>query len=213
MPAPASLTAGLPAPEALEKERAAYEVALAAQLDKQSKAVLEESKIKQAMLQQAAKTQIAQFTITTEEECKIACLQVEQEANTMVNGLKEAAILQQTSVEERAAVAVADYNKKRALEEMAKKSYALQKQWFEGEAKLTYDYQKAMAAGSKGNRVMAGAASVGAVPVAAPTAYYPPQTTANPVTLAAAPVTTAAAPVTYAAPTTAYAAPVTYAAP
>ena len=29
-------------------------------------------------------------TLTTEEQCKIACLQVEQEANQMVNGLKEA---------------------------------------------------------------------------------------------------------------------------
>ncbi len=100
------------------------------------------------MLQQAAKTQIAQFTIQTEEQCRMACLQTEREALNTVNGLKEAAILQQTGMEERAAIAVADYNKKKALEDMSMKSYALQKQWFDGEAKLMHDYQRTMQAGA-----------------------------------------------------------------
>merc|ERR1719486_1252299 len=51
-PAPVSLTAGLVEPAKLEAERVAYEKALAAQLDKQSKAVFEEAKIKKAMLEQ-----------------------------------------------------------------------------------------------------------------------------------------------------------------
>merc|ERR1719181_151171 len=149
MPPPKPLTQGLVAPPKLQEEKAAYEKALAAQLEKQSNAVLQEAKIKQEMLQQAAKTQIAQFTVSTEEKCKMMCLQAEREALQQVNGLKEAAILQQTQLEERAAIATADYNKKAALEEMAKKSYALQKQWFDGEAKLMYDYQKTMQAGAR----------------------------------------------------------------
>merc|ERR1719487_2016852 len=148
MAPPMSLTQGLVAPAKLQEERMAYEKALAAQLDKQTKAVLEESKIKQAMLQQAKNTQIAQFAIQAEEQCKMACLQVEREALNQVNGLKEAEILQRTSLEERAAVAAADYNKKQALEKMAVESYKCQKTWFDHEAKLMHDYQRAMQAGA-----------------------------------------------------------------
>jgi hypothetical protein len=149
MPAPVSLTQGLVAPQTLETERIAYEKALQGQLDKQSQAVVAESKIKQDMLRRTAEQQIAQFTLQTQEQCKIACLQVEREAQTTINGLREAAILQQTSTEERAAVQIEQYKKAKAMEEMAAKSYALQKQWFDGEAKLMNDYQKVMQAGSK----------------------------------------------------------------
>lgn len=148
-PAPVSLTQGLVPPEKVEAERLGYEKALAAQLEKQSNATLEEAKIKKAMLEQTAKTQLAQYQLQIEENFKMACLQVDQEAQTMLNGLKEAAITQQTAREEIAAIAVADYNKKKALEEMSIKSYQLQKSWYEHEMKLTAEYQKVMKAGSK----------------------------------------------------------------
>merc|ERR1719261_1307743 len=121
--APVSLTGGLVPPAKVEAERLGYEKALAAQLDKQVNATLEEAKIKKAMLEQTAKTQLAQYQLQVEENLKMSQLQVDQEAQNMIMGLKEAAIQQQTAREETAAVAVADYNKKRALEEMANKSY------------------------------------------------------------------------------------------
>jgi len=148
-PAPMSLTAGLVPPEKVEAERLGYEKALAAQLEKQSNATLEEAKIKKAMLEQTAKTQLAQYQLQIEENFKMACLQVDQEAQNMLMGLKEAAITQQTAREEIAAIAVADYNKKKALEEMSIKSYQLQKTWYDNEMKLTAEYQKVMKAGSK----------------------------------------------------------------
>merc|ERR1712072_231928 len=80
---------------------------------------------------------------------KMQCLQVDQEAQTMLNGLQEAAIQQKTAREETAAIAVADYNKKKALEDMAAKSYQLQKTWYDNEMRLTAEYQKVMKAGSK----------------------------------------------------------------
>merc|ERR1719218_537658 len=79
----------------------------------------------------------------------MGCFQVEREAQQMVYGLTEAAILQRTTVDERMALQIAEHKKLRALEDMAQKSYALQKQWYEGEAKFTYDYQKVMQAGSR----------------------------------------------------------------
>merc|ERR1712072_826669 len=80
---------------------------------------------------------------------KMQCLQVDQEAQTMLNGLQEAAITQKTAREEAAAIAVADYNKKKALEEMSVKSYQLQKQWYDQEAKLSAEYQAVMKKGAK----------------------------------------------------------------
>merc|ERR1711977_503274 len=96
-------------PAKLEAEKVAYEKALAAQLEKQSKAVLEEAKIKRAMLEQTAKTQLAQYQLQVDEKYKMSCLEVDRERDQVVNGLKEAAIMQQTAAEERAAIAVADY--------------------------------------------------------------------------------------------------------
>jgi hypothetical protein len=147
--APQSLTAGLTPPAKVEAERLGYEKALQTQLDKQIKAAEEEASIKKAMLKQTADTQMAQYQLQIDENYKMACLQVDQEAQNMINGLKEAAIQQQTAREEVAAIAVADYNKKKALEDMANKSYQLQKTWYDNEMKLTAEYQKVMKAGSK----------------------------------------------------------------
>merc|ERR1719456_677291 len=66
-PAPVSLTQGLVPPQTLETERVAYEKALAGQLDKQSQAVIAESKIKQDMLRRTADTQIQQYTLQVQE--------------------------------------------------------------------------------------------------------------------------------------------------
>merc|ERR1719284_2237131 len=55
VPAPVSLTAGLPDPKKIEAEKAAYGTALEQQLDKQAKAVMQEADIKKKMLAETAK--------------------------------------------------------------------------------------------------------------------------------------------------------------
>lgn len=149
MPQPTKLTAGLTEPAKLEQEKVAYNKALEAQLNKQLIAINEEAKIKKAMLEQQAKTQLAQLQLQIEEQLKMSCLQVDQEAQTQGNALKEAAITQQTAQEERSAVALADYAKKKALEDMSLKSWELQKQWFEKESQMTAQYQQVMQKGSR----------------------------------------------------------------
>jgi len=144
VPQPQSLTAGLVAPAKIEAERASYSEALAAQLAKQSSALMEEAKIKKQMLEQQAKTQVAQAELTIGERLKMDVLRVDQEAQNMLNCLNEAAITQGTNQEETCAIAVADYKRKEALMTMNQKSYAIQKQWFESENKLTAEYQRVM---------------------------------------------------------------------
>lgn len=131
----------------MEAEKAAYEKALAAQLDKQTKAIEEEAKIKKAMLEKTAQVQVEQYRLQLDDRFKMACLEVDRERDTVITGLKEAAILQQTGMEERAAVTIADYNKKKAIEDMGVKSYQLQKQWYDGEAQLMQQYQAVKQAG------------------------------------------------------------------
>lgn len=149
VPEPMKLTTGLAQPTQIEAEKKAYEKALQEQLRKQSDAVMEEAKIKQAMLTQQATAQKQQLTLQIDEKCAIDCLKVEQDALNMVNGLKEAAITQQTMQEERAAIAVADFNKKRAIEEMNIQSWNLQQKWYQNEMKLMGEYQQVMQKGSK----------------------------------------------------------------
>merc|ERR1719263_537400 len=177
MPQPVSLTAGLVPPPKVQQEAAAYHKAIEGQLAKQSTAVYEEAKIKQQMLTQQATTQIEQYRLQVEEQLAISCLRTDQEALTQVSGLKEAAILQQTGCEERAAIAVGEFNKKKAMEDMAIQSYALQKQWYDQEMKLAADYESVRAKGSRAV-VTPGLSATPAAAVAAPVAYAAPATTA-----------------------------------
>jgi len=101
------------------------------------------------MMEQTAKKQLAEYQLQIEEQLKMACLQLDQEAQNLINGLKEAAITQQTAREEQAAIAAASYIKAKALEDFSVKSYQLQKTWFDKETQLTTEYQKVMQAGSR----------------------------------------------------------------
>jgi len=149
VPAPVNLTAGMTEPAKLDAERVAYEKALAAQLKKQSDATLQEASIKKAMMEQTAKKNLAEYQLQIEEQLKMACLQLDQEAQNLINGLKEAAITQQTAREEQAAIAAASYIKAKALEDFSVKSYQLQKTWFDKETQLNAQYQQVMQAGSR----------------------------------------------------------------
>jgi len=148
VPAPQKLTTGLPDPAMLEKEKVAYNKALEAQLAKQTTALLEEAKIKKAMVDQQAKTQLAQFQLQIEEQLKMSCLQVDQEAMNMCAALQEAAITQGTARDEQTAIQTADYLKKKAIEDMSVKSWELQKQWFDQETKMIAQYEQVRKAGS-----------------------------------------------------------------
>jgi len=96
------------------------------------------------MVDQQAKTQLAQFQLQMEEQLKMSCLQVDQEASQMCSALQEAAITQQTARYEQTAVQVSDFTKKKAMEDMAAQSWQVQKQWFEKEVQMTAKYQQMM---------------------------------------------------------------------
>lgn len=140
-PQPAKLTAGMVTPQALESEKVAYGKALDAQLKKQCDAVREEASIKKKMVEQQAKTQLAQYQLQIEEQLKMAHLRVDQEAQSMIAGLEEAAITQQTARDEQTAIQTADYVKRKAIEDYAMQAYNVQKEWYQKELDMTKQYQ------------------------------------------------------------------------
>jgi len=144
-----NLTGGMPDPEKLKKENEAYGKALEAQLKKQSDAVIEEAKIKKAMLEEQAKRDMAQFQLQMEEKLKLAMINVDKEAQLTLMGLQEAAIQRKTQQEEDSAMKAAGYVKAKAMEEMANKAKDIRKQFNAAEAQLTAQYESVMKAGSK----------------------------------------------------------------
>merc|ERR1719316_593210 len=82
-----------------------------------------------------------------DEQLKMQCMEVDREAQMTLAGLQEAAITQKTALEEKAAIAVMEFQKKRAIETMAAKSYAEQKKYYEQEMQLAAQYQAVMKKG------------------------------------------------------------------
>jgi len=149
MPMPVRLTQGLESPRKLEAGKSGYNQALAAQLKKQTDALMQQAVVKKQMVDQQARTQMAQFQLQVEEQLKMACLGIDQEAQQMCGALQEAAITQQTLRDEQTAVQAADYMKRKAMEEMSVKSYEVQKQWYEQELKMVAQYEQVRKAGSR----------------------------------------------------------------
>lgn len=147
MPAPVyqteGLTEGLIEPRQIEADKAAYLHNVNVQLNVQIEAAEREANIKKQMLQRARDAQILQKELQLAERYAPVALQVEQEAQGKVIVLSEAVVAEKTSVEEQFVKNLAEFHKKKAIENMNIKAYELQRQWYEGESKKIIEYQEA----------------------------------------------------------------------
>jgi hypothetical protein len=148
MPAPSVVVPGPPPGVDPRQASEQFGLALEAQLKKQSDAIIEEARLKKQMLEEQAKRDLAQFQLQVDEEKSMQMLQVDKEAMAMIAGLQETAITRKTVMEEESAIAIAGYSKAKAMEEMAAKSYQVQKQFHEAEKKMKAEYDKVMRAGA-----------------------------------------------------------------
>jgi len=142
LPPPVSLTQGIPDPEAIEKQKEGYSKSLDFQLKQGTEALMAQGQVQKDMIEQTCKTQMAEHQLQIESQLKLSSLQVDQHVQAQVVALQEAAITQKTLLEEKAALALLDYRKRKAAEEMSIKSYQVQKEYFDREAKLMGEYQK-----------------------------------------------------------------------
>jgi hypothetical protein len=149
MPYASGGTSGMKGPEVLDKEKNAYHKALEAQLKKETDAAQKEGEVHKAMLQQQAKSQIATFTLQVEEQLKLQCIKIDQNTNLRTAALMEAAVNQRTLVDERSAIATMEFEKRRAMEQCAQKSAALQKQYHDAEMKMMREFQQVSEKGAR----------------------------------------------------------------
>merc|ERR1719373_602675 len=77
VPPPVSLTRGVPDPSSIEQQKQAYARSLDTQLQQGSAALLEEGKLKKQMIEQQAKTQLAQYQLQVEEQLKMSSMSVD----------------------------------------------------------------------------------------------------------------------------------------
>jgi hypothetical protein len=136
-------TEGLIEPRQIEADKAAYLQNVNVQLNVQIEAAEREANIKKQMLQIARDAQILQMELQLAERYAPVALQVEREAQGKVIVLSEAVVAEKTSVEEQFVKNLAEFHKKKAIENMNIKAYELQRQWYEGESKKIIEYQEA----------------------------------------------------------------------
>ena len=67
---------------------------------------------------------------------------VDQQMNSQMMMLQESAMAQRSALEQQAAALTLEYQQKKAEEEMLKKQYEIQKQFFDAENKLATQFQK-----------------------------------------------------------------------
>jgi hypothetical protein len=125
-----------------------YAAQLDAKLQQGKDTILKEAEIKKQMLQEQAKRDLAQFQLMVDEEKTMQQLAVDKEAMTAITSLQETAITRKTIMEEESAIAIAGYGKAKAMEEMARRSYDVQKAFHEAEKKMKAEYDKVMRAGA-----------------------------------------------------------------
>lgn len=196
MPPPVSLTQGIPDLATVNEQKTQVAQAIQQRVDEQIKAINEAAQAQQTRLQQQAQRDIAQFALQRNEQRDMACLQVAEQAQTEILNLREAAIQRQCGLEEKAAMAAATYNKKKAMEDMQVKSYQAQRDWHEGEAKLMHMFEKISGKQAPAQRAVPFQMAQAAVPTQTmPAAAYTGATYAAPATTYAAPATTYSAPI------------------
>eukprot|EP00427_Karlodinium_veneficum_P025705 CAMPEP_0169104060 /NCGR_PEP_ID=MMETSP1015-20121227/23053_1 /TAXON_ID=342587 /ORGANISM="Karlodinium micrum, Strain CCMP2283" /LENGTH=290 /DNA_ID=CAMNT_0009165311 /DNA_START=39 /DNA_END=911 /DNA_ORIENTATION=+ len=145
LPPPRKMTEGFPDPDTIAKQREGYAKSLDLQLKEGTDAVVAQGKAQKDMIEQNGKLQLAEYQLQVEAQMKMSSVHVDQQVQSIVMALQEAALQQKTLLEEKAAYAIRDYEKRKALDEVSTRAYQLRKEYFEGELKLLDDLQKAKA--------------------------------------------------------------------
>merc|ERR1712087_893099 len=99
-----------------------------------------EAKIRKDQLMAVAQQQKAQFRLQKEAEQQAQNLILDQQMNSQLMMLQEAAMAQKAALEQQAAALTLEYQQKKAEEEMLAKQYQIQKQYYDAEVHLARQY-------------------------------------------------------------------------
>lgn len=144
---PARLTEGIPSPQDIEQQKSAYTQSLDMQLQEATSTIIEQGNVQKQMLHHNAKAKLEQSRLQIEEQLRISSMTVDHQVQTQLMDLRAAAVTQKTLLEEQAAIALMDYRKKKAQEEMSLRSYQVQKHFYDAEVQLVSQLQQASSVG------------------------------------------------------------------
>jgi len=143
---PASLTQGLPTPEAIAKQKEGYIKLLDDQL-KQGQATLDQQRKQQTeYLHQQAKQQKDQVEMQIKQQVHQQETMLNQSHSQQMMVVQQASSQQKVALEQQAMQLTMEYQQKKSQEEMMQKQQQLQKEHMEAQMKFAAEMQKMQAA-------------------------------------------------------------------
>ena len=139
---PQRLTAGLPDPQAIATQKAAYHVSLDDQMKQGETLLVQQQKDQMENIRQAAEKQKQQFLEQLEQQVKQQEMNLQQQYNKQMTDLQQHCMHQKMLLEKQAAELTQEYNMRRVQEEMLDKEYANQRARYEEHMRMATDMQK-----------------------------------------------------------------------
>lgn len=139
---PGKLTEGIPDPNSVEVQKAAYSKSIEAQLKQETGLLAQRNQAQKQMLAQSVQQQKAQYNLQMDQFLQQQSMAVDQQANAEMMALQEAAMAQKMALEQQAAGLTLEYQQKKAQEEMLQREYHIQKQYWDAEQKLVAQHKQ-----------------------------------------------------------------------
>mmetsp|Transcript_98677 Transcript_98677/g.220822 ORF Transcript_98677/g.220822 Transcript_98677/m.220822 type:complete len:491 (+) Transcript_98677:2-1474(+) len=130
-PAPQSLTAGIPDPESVEKQKAAYSKGLDDQLRHGTDVLAQQLKQQSEYLFAVGDQQKRQYDLQVDQQIKVQEMELQQQHNQQLLMLQHAAQQQKAALEHQANALILEYGQRKAQEDIAFQQYQHRKQHFE----------------------------------------------------------------------------------
>jgi hypothetical protein len=152
--APPKLTQGMPNPDQITHQKAAYAKALDKQLEQAKQTVTSETQMEKKMAEFTAAKQIQMFNIQMQEKMTEAIAQVEEVATIQLLELKKAHKERNMQLENQALGLTNDYQVKALMAQCAQAQYKFQQQYMAAEAQLAQQYQAVQAKAMTGTPIV-----------------------------------------------------------
>jgi len=179
---PASLTAGIPNPAQIEKQKAEFTAALEKQLKDAVDTVQKETQIEKEMVRFNAEKQISLYNLQVDEKLTEMCAVAAEQATISDLELKKAKIERGLQLDGQAQGLMFDYNMKATQQELATKQAQFAQQYMTEESKLAQQY-----AGQMLKAALPGSTRVPMTTAVPTTAVAPRPYAGRPMTTVAAP--------------------------
>jgi hypothetical protein len=143
---PQKLTAGIPDPTQIEKQKGAYAAGLDKQLADAIATVQNETRIEKEMVAFKTQKDIAMFEAQLDEKLVEQLAMEDERAAIAKSELNKRTVERKLALNNQATNLVMDYNMKMTLDDIAMRKRVFERDYLQNEAKLASDFNKTVAA-------------------------------------------------------------------